>query len=75
MEVAAANKLGSVILGLRATNESDYTHSKRFCDNGLLSVRYNRAPLIANQQRAHHVAGRPVRLRLPARRTWTCRRG
>lgn len=49
VEVAAANKLGSVILGLRATNEGDYTHSKRFCDNGLLSVRYNRAPLIANQ--------------------------
>ncbi|MEU4689727.1 LamG-like jellyroll fold domain-containing protein [Actinoplanes sp. NPDC023714] len=48
LDRAVSEKLGSVILGLKATNESEYTHSKRFCDNGLLSVRYNRAPLIPN---------------------------
>lgn len=46
---AVTEKLSSVILGLKATNESNAAHSKRFCDNGLLSVRYNRAPSIANQ--------------------------
>ncbi|MFG1610654.1 LamG-like jellyroll fold domain-containing protein [Actinoplanes sp. NPDC049265] len=49
LDRAVTEKLSSVILGLKSTNESDVTHSKRFCDNGLLSVRYNRAPLIANQ--------------------------
>ncbi|MEH0970606.1 LamG domain-containing protein [Micromonospora sp. CPCC 205546] len=48
VEIAAEENKGSVVLGLRATNESDYTHSKRFCDNGVLSVRYNRSPLIPN---------------------------
>ncbi|MEV4708508.1 LamG domain-containing protein [Actinoplanes sp. NPDC049316] len=49
LDRVVSEKLSSIILGLKATNEGDSTHSKRFCDNGLLSVRYNRAPLIANQ--------------------------
>ncbi len=49
VEQAAVHKWSSVVLGLRATDEGNFTHSKRFCDNGLLSVRYNRAPLIAAQ--------------------------
>jgi hypothetical protein len=48
LDRAVEENLSSVILGLKATNEAEETHSKRFCDNGLLSVRYNRAPLIAN---------------------------
>ncbi|WP_176738182.1 LamG domain-containing protein [Micromonospora inyonensis] len=49
VDLAVVNRWSTITLGLRAANESDSTHSKRFCDNGLLSVRYNRAPLIANQ--------------------------
>ncbi|MEV6601718.1 LamG-like jellyroll fold domain-containing protein [Actinoplanes sp. NPDC051346] len=49
LDRVVSEKLSSIILGLKATNEGDYKYSKRFCDNGLLSVHYNRAPLIANQ--------------------------
>ncbi|MEV1286103.1 LamG-like jellyroll fold domain-containing protein [Micromonospora sp. NPDC049679] len=49
VQLAATNGWGNVTLGLKAETESNYQHSRRFCDNGLLSVRYNRAPLIANQ--------------------------
>ncbi|WP_121161625.1 LamG-like jellyroll fold domain-containing protein [Micromonospora pisi] len=49
VQLAATNKWSSVTLGLKATNETNYQHSKRFCDNALLSVHYNRAPLIPNQ--------------------------
>ncbi|MET8088612.1 LamG-like jellyroll fold domain-containing protein [Micromonospora sp. NPDC005220] len=45
----AVNKgWSNVTLGLRSVNESDSSHTKRFCDNGVLSVRYNRAPVIPN---------------------------
>ncbi|WP_446212979.1 LamG-like jellyroll fold domain-containing protein [Micromonospora sp. IBSANI012] len=49
VQIAATNGWGNVTLGLKAENEGNYQHSKRFCDNAVLSVRYNRAPLIANQ--------------------------
>ncbi|BCL14612.1 LamG-like jellyroll fold domain-containing protein [Micromonospora sagamiensis] len=49
VQQAVAKGRTDVTLGLRSVSESDATHSKRFCDNGVLSVRYNRAPLIANQ--------------------------
>lgn len=46
---AVANGWSTVTLGMRSVSEGDSTHTKRFCDNGVLSVRYNRAPLIAKQ--------------------------
>ncbi|WP_422771122.1 LamG-like jellyroll fold domain-containing protein [Plantactinospora sp. WMMC1484] len=48
VQQAVARGWSTVTLGLRSVSESDSTHTKRFCDNGVLSVRYNRAPLIAN---------------------------
>ncbi|MFI7425344.1 LamG-like jellyroll fold domain-containing protein [Micromonospora sp. NPDC049836] len=49
VQLAAANGWSSVTLGLKAENEGNYQHSKRFCDNAVLSVKYNRAPLIPAQ--------------------------
>lgn len=49
VQTAVSKGWSSVTLGLRSVSESDSTHTKRFCDNGVLSVRYNRAPVIANQ--------------------------
>lgn len=49
VQLASINKWSTITLGLKASNEGNYQHSKRFCDNALLSVRYNRAPLIPNQ--------------------------
>ncbi|MBM0256347.1 LamG-like jellyroll fold domain-containing protein [Micromonospora sp. 4G55] len=46
VQLAAANGWSNVTLGLKAENEGNYQHSKRFCDNAVLSVKYNRAPLI-----------------------------
>ncbi|MFC7707120.1 LamG-like jellyroll fold domain-containing protein [Micromonospora lupini] len=46
VQLAAASGWSSVTLGLKAENEGNYQHSKRFCDNAVLSVKYNRAPLI-----------------------------
>ncbi|WP_225946678.1 LamG domain-containing protein [Plantactinospora soyae] len=46
VQLAANRGWSSVTLGLKATNEGNSQHSKRFCDNGILSVRYNRAPSI-----------------------------
>ncbi|MEV0806665.1 LamG-like jellyroll fold domain-containing protein [Micromonospora sp. NPDC050200] len=48
VQQAVAKGWSNVTLGMKSVNESDSTHTKRFCDNGVLSVRYNRAPLIAN---------------------------
>ncbi|GAB3171543.1 concanavalin A-like lectin/glucanase superfamily protein [Micromonospora palomenae] len=49
VQTAVAKGWSNVTLGLKSVNESDSTHTKRFCDNAVLSVRYNRAPLIPNQ--------------------------
>ncbi|MEH0818596.1 MULTISPECIES: LamG-like jellyroll fold domain-containing protein [unclassified Micromonospora] len=49
VQQAVVKGWSNVTLGLRSVSESDSTHTKRFCDNGVLSVRYNRAPVIANQ--------------------------
>ncbi|MGQ5263978.1 LamG-like jellyroll fold domain-containing protein [Micromonospora sp. ZYX-F-536] len=49
VQLAATNGWSNVTLGLKAEDEGNYQHSKRFCDNAVLSVRYNRAPVIANQ--------------------------
>ncbi|MGK5442000.1 LamG-like jellyroll fold domain-containing protein [Micromonospora sp. URMC 105] len=49
VQTAVARGWSNVTLGLKSVNESDSTHTKRFCDNAVLSVRYNRAPLIPNQ--------------------------
>ncbi|MEH0843055.1 LamG-like jellyroll fold domain-containing protein [Micromonospora sp. CPCC 205711] len=49
VQIAATSGWSNVTLGLKAEDEGNYQHSKRFCDNAVLSVRYNRAPLIANQ--------------------------
>ncbi|GGO01699.1 laminin G domain-containing protein [Micromonospora parathelypteridis] len=49
VQTAVSKGWSSVTLGLRSVSESDSTHTKRFCDNGVLSVRYNRAPVIANE--------------------------
>ncbi len=48
VQQAVTKGWSNVTLGLRSVSESDSTHTKRFCDNGVLSVRYNRAPVIAN---------------------------
>lgn len=48
VQQAATKGWSTVTLGLRSVNETSGVHTKRFCDNGVLSVRYNRAPLIAN---------------------------
>lgn len=44
VQYAAANGKTTTTFGLRADNESDNTHWKRFCENALLSVNWNRAP-------------------------------
>ncbi|TDC83484.1 LamG domain-containing protein [Micromonospora sp. KC606] len=49
VQQAVAKGWSSITLGLKSVNEGDSTHTKRFCDNAVLSVRYNRAPLIPNQ--------------------------
>lgn len=49
VQQAVVKGWSNVTLGMKSVNESDSTHVKRFCDNGVLSVRYNRGPLIANQ--------------------------
>ena len=41
---AAANGLSSITFGLRAENEGNNQHFKRFCENALLKVNWNRAP-------------------------------
>ncbi|GAA3752916.1 LamG domain-containing protein [Plantactinospora mayteni] len=48
VDLAAARGTASITLGLKATNETNSQHSKRFCDNAVLSVRYNRAPSMPN---------------------------
>ncbi|MEU5942368.1 LamG-like jellyroll fold domain-containing protein [Micromonospora sp. NPDC047548] len=48
VQQAVAKGWSNVTLGMKSVNESDSSHTKRFCDNGVLSVRYNRAPLIPN---------------------------
>lgn len=48
VQQAASKGWSTVTLGLRSVNETSGSHTKRFCDNGVLSVQYNRAPLIAN---------------------------
>ncbi|MFK3983489.1 LamG-like jellyroll fold domain-containing protein [Micromonospora sp. NPDC050397] len=47
VQLAVTNKWSNITLGIKAVNEGNSQHSKRFCDNAVLSVRYNRAPQIA----------------------------
>ncbi|HEX8628375.1 MAG TPA: LamG-like jellyroll fold domain-containing protein [Catenuloplanes sp.] len=44
VQEAVANGWGTTTFGLRAQNEADHTAWKRFCNNALLSVRFNRPP-------------------------------
>ncbi|NJC86760.1 LamG-like jellyroll fold domain-containing protein [Planosporangium mesophilum] len=41
---AANNGSSTTTFGIKADNESDITYVKRFCDNAVLAVNYNRAP-------------------------------
>jgi hypothetical protein len=41
---AATNSKTEITFGIKNANESDYTHHKRFCENALLKVNWNRAP-------------------------------
>ncbi|MFD6562649.1 LamG-like jellyroll fold domain-containing protein [Micromonospora profundi] len=49
VQQAVSKGWSNITLGLRSVSETASSHTKRFCDNGVLSVRYNRAPVIANQ--------------------------